>query len=1028
MTTFKSRWRNATLCAAAAVLLFQVSGYAQERFGNFSGAVTDSSGGVLPDVNVTLTNKQNNRVLTTKTDGSGSFVFRQVEPGRYRFSFERSGFSRFEVSDAILSVGQEIKVDVSLSVGTTQQTVEVTESAPLIDTTTVLKATNLSAEEIENLPKGRSFQSLAVLSPSVNAGTVESGYQINGASGAENQFYVDGVTTNSLINGSSRENAAFEFVQEVQVKTGGIDAEYGGATGGVVSAITKSGGNQFHGEAHYYYYGNAISAGPVQRLLLLDQFGTGKDARYVQDVKSDANTNEFGASAGGYFIKDKLFFFSSVSPQLVRRSNPYLFSSGLEPDTIKQNQTNQQLFNKLTWVPITKIRANFNWLWTPTRTEGILPAYNADGNGVITSRDSAQPFKTQGWTQPQSNYSGQVDWTLTPTSILTFRGGRFWDNFRTWGVPNIASVTFQTAPTGISGLPPELASAQPGYSNTPRTQVTNYDIATRTHFQVDYSKFIGKFFGSHDIKIGAGMLKNVNKVDVGYPQAGYTFIYWNQQYPQPGTGNLVGGKYGYYTVTNFGTAGSVGATIKNLYIQDHWRVVPRVSITLGLRTENERVPSFNPGARDIDFGFNQKLSPRVGVSWDVLGNGKLKAFASYGRLYGLVPYDTARGSFGGDFYTVYYRSLDTLDVLSLSGVNKPGTNLWPTGDFRNRRVLTLSDPNLKPISTDLANIGVEYQFMPSTVMRVNYNRNNIVRTVEDMGVLSNGDEVYQLVNPGEGQAKTFLSSGATPTNFDTPRPKRTYDALEVSVTRRFSKSFFASASYVYSRLYGNYAGLANSDEILTPTTGTSSGTAQQSSGSIARAGTNGTRAWDLDETLFDSKGNILYGRLATDRPHVFKLFGSYAFKWGTEIGGYYLAESGTPISTTVETTNTIPVIVNGRGDLGRTPVLTQTDLVVSHELKLGETKRLRFEFNAINAFNQKTVRHVYNQLNRGAATTNAAFAWIDLSQTNLFKGYDYSGMLKSIAATGVDPYDARFGKGDLFNTGFQGRIGVKFIF
>src|SRR5436305_179902 len=141
----------------------------------------------------------------------------------------------------------------------------------------------LTAEEFENLPKTRSFQSLAVLSPSVNSGTVEGGFQINGASGAENQFYIDGVTTTSLINGQSRENAAFEFLQEVQVKTGGIDAEYGGATGGVVSAVTRSGGNQFHGEAHYYYFGNAVSAGPVNRLLLLDQFGSGNNARYVQD-------------------------------------------------------------------------------------------------------------------------------------------------------------------------------------------------------------------------------------------------------------------------------------------------------------------------------------------------------------------------------------------------------------------------------------------------------------------------------------------------------------------------------------------------------------------------------------------------------------------------------------------------------------------------------------------------------------------------------------------------------------------------
>ena len=87
---------------------------------------------------------------------------------------------------------------------------------------------------------------------------------MNGASSAENVFTVDGVATNSLIYGSSRQNTVFEYLQEVQVKTGGIDAEYGGALGGVISAVTKSGGNMFTGEAHYYYIGNALSAGPVE--------------------------------------------------------------------------------------------------------------------------------------------------------------------------------------------------------------------------------------------------------------------------------------------------------------------------------------------------------------------------------------------------------------------------------------------------------------------------------------------------------------------------------------------------------------------------------------------------------------------------------------------------------------------------------------------------------------------------------------------------------------------------------------------
>jgi len=151
---------------------------------------------------------------------------------------------------------------------------------------------------------------------------------------------------------------------------------------------------------------------------------------------------------------------------------------------------------------------------------------------------------------------------------------------------------------------------------------------------------------------------------------------------------------------------------------------------------------------------------------------------------------------------------------------------------------------------------VEFQLSSSTVVRASYVRNDLVRAIEDMGTLVDGDDVYQYVNPGYGIAKTFISSGATPTGFATPKAQRTYNALELSVTKRFSRGFSGGASYVRSRLYGNYAGIGSSDEITPPTSGSSgSTTSQQSGGSIARPGSSATRSWDLDEVLFDSKGN-----------------------------------------------------------------------------------------------------------------------------------------------------------------------------
>ena len=139
----------------------------------------------------------------------------------------------------------------------------------------------------------------------------------------------------------------------------------------------------------------------------------------------------------------------------------------------------------------------------------------------------------------------------------------------------------------------------------------------------------------------------------------------------------------------------------------------------------------------------------------------------------------------------------------------------------------------------------------------------------------------------------------------TPKPRlphrtRPSSGRQSSMSGRDFRPWFFSANYTLSRLYGNYSGLASSDEISTPTTGTTSATAQQQAGSIARPGGNVNRYWDLDELLWDSQGNLdVRGRLATDRPHVVKLYGAYSLPFGTQVGAFFYGASGTPISTYV---------------------------------------------------------------------------------------------------------------------------------
>jgi hypothetical protein len=1000
---------------------------AQETTGALIGVVTDASEAAIPGVKVTVTEKSSGRVVETSTNEAGQYFARGLASGRYSLRFETPGFTTSEVPEVNLLVGKTLRVNVQMEVGAVEQTVEVTSAAPLIDTTGTAVAQNLRSDEFALLPKGRSFQSLAITSAFVNAGEIEGGIQVNGASGAENNFMVDGLSNTSLVNGKARQNAQMEYLQEVQVKTAGIEAEYGGALGGVITGITKSGGNEFHGEGHWYFFGSPLNAAPVKRLVLdpADDVTVG----YFQDEKQKDRNNEAGGSIGGYFIPNKMFFYSAISPRWRRREINYLFSNGTEPGTLSNKSLYMSMFNKLSFDPISRVRTNFSWLYTPTYSTGSLAAYDSYANSLSSSLASNASRRERGWYGPQSGYVGTIDVTTTNTSLLSIRGGYFYDNYHDTGIPSVSSVTYQATAIGLPFEIPSALQGPVGTANVPRARRVGQDLVTRAYIQADQSVAFNAL-GSHNMKFGVGTQKTVNNIDDSYPGGGYVYIWWDKEYKSLLTGETGRGQYGYYEVNDVGTIGSTGAHITHLYIQDQWRIHPRVSLSLGLRTEKETIPSFRRDIKPFAFKFNygDKMAPRIGTSIDVRGDGSWKIYGSWGRFYDWTKYELARGSFGGDTWRVFYRALDTTDVFSLSGTNLPGTDLWGggAGGFRNRRSPGFNDidPDIKPMSQDMFSAGTEYQLTARTVFTARYVHTKLNRTIEDIGSLVNGDEVYIYGNPGEGLGKEFFSTGLTPVS-DNPKAKRIYNGLELSVNRRFGDRWFGSASYVYSRLYGNYAGLANSDEISSPTTNRSSATAQQSGGSIARPGSNVTRGWDLDELLFDGSGNKgVYGRLATDRPHVFKLYGSYSFKIGTEVGGFFYGGSGTPLSSVVQTLNGIPSMFNGRGDLGRTPFLTQTDLMVAHQFSLGEVKRLRLEFNMSNLFNQKTARHRYDSINRERRASSA----VDLSGQDLTNGYDVNALLADATEGAALARAPQYNMEDIFNGGFAGRFLIKFIF
>src|SRR5215204_650385 len=238
--------RLVRVAALLAMTLFNGAAFAQEQRGSIEGVVKDSSGAVLPGVTVALTSGSGAK-LETVSDAQGVYRFPSLAPGNYKVNANLQGFRPGNVEDVSVALGQVKKVDFALGPAGVTESVQVVAESPLVDVRQSSRQTNIRAEQIDMLPKGRDFTTLVTQAPGANNEAKLGGLSIDGASAGENRYIIDGIETTNIQTGVSGKNLIADFVEEVQVKSSGYTAEYGGATGGVVNAITKSGTNSFHG-------------------------------------------------------------------------------------------------------------------------------------------------------------------------------------------------------------------------------------------------------------------------------------------------------------------------------------------------------------------------------------------------------------------------------------------------------------------------------------------------------------------------------------------------------------------------------------------------------------------------------------------------------------------------------------------------------------------------------------------------------------------------------------------------------------
>jgi hypothetical protein len=828
--------------------------------------------------------------------------------------------------------------------------------------------------------------------------TKSGGIQVDGASGSENRFIIDGMDTTQLQNGTAGKTMLLDFVQEVQVKSSGYNAEFGGATGGVVSVLTKTGSNSFHGQAGTYYQSDKFY-GAVRPIVRFNPYDTTKTETGLLNPDLGWTYNSPLADFGGPIMKDKLWFYGGVGytkndytrdatfytdpSKTVRhfaywdsaKYYNYNISTQLSNNLrIKFTGSNQRNSNRGTSPGMQPDNA------LPLPASTIYPAgvasigmttgtfdKNADGSINQTAYDNRWVNSANSGDSTNDVFSGNVDWVIKPTFFVNVSVGSYRANnttpeaFRGTEILHSFANSNSDATMLAAGFPTVPAQFQQpsGYTDFKSSAGTARNIFTRRFLNAN-ATFFRSMAGQHTFKVGMRFERFGNDVLTGNTKPVVT-LSWGQNYTNPDTGKTLSGKYGYYVVNQTGTIGKVFSNNYSFWVQDGWDVTSRLTINAGVRTENEHIPSYKdqklyPDALSITFGFKDKIAPRLGFAYDVKGDGKWKTYASYGWFYDITKLELPRGSFGGDHWVDYTWSLDTPDFSTIQcgegGTGCPGTLIGPPNgvDYRhssnqvdslfesyfNRPGMTGIDPNLKPVKTGEFTAGLEHELTPIMSLGARFVHKWMFRTIEDTGIYVSGNEDYLIANPGEGLA--VVMEPLYPA-FVTPKPVRKYDAIEFRLNKRYANNWQGSLSYTYSRLWGNYSGLASADEN-------------------GRVSPNVNRYYDNTVMSYGEDGKAIYGVLPTDRPHAIKASAAYDFKWGTQVGANWFIESGIPQTTVILITG-YPVFSYGRNDLGRSPTLSQLDLNLTQEFRLPGHTRIALSANVDNVLDQKTWTALY---------------------------------------------------------------------
>ncbi len=884
------------------VVLYIISppSIAAEVSGQIRGTVVDDSGMEVPGVVVTVTSDNLIGERAIETAAEGTFRAAGLPPGEYTVEAVKPGFNTWRTTDIGVVIGGVVTLEVSMSLAEAGEVLIVTASAPTVDIERTQTGLTMTAEMMQDIPSNRDYQGVVGFAP----GVVGSGNaNMHGGFDSSNQFYIDGVNTTDPITSTFSMNMNFDAIQEVQVITGGMDAEYGRALGGAVNIVTQSGGNDYEGYASVTYSDSCLEAPDDITESTRDS------ACWVEDEEGNRTRSPlsqyetYALNLGGPVIEDKLWFFTSL--QADRSVSTLAFDNDVigrptGPDPINGLEMSEVAprdwrslywFGKLTWQPNSAnrvwahVQGDPTWIDNVSQSPYVLPSAEA--------------------VQNQGGWLGSLGHLWMPTNNLQVESKVYYQQSNL----DYYSILWQDCQvrneaTGAcdDDFGDSWYSSDPDGFDFGEIAYASFNERNRISANSAVSWFVDNLLGSHAFKTGVQFERLISQYS--YPGISNGLDYYSHSGdPADLSGYTPTTTYRYRNDWDIGLDGS----LTSWYLQDVWQPIDNLTIRPGLRMDHS--------ALDNDIGETVFTSltwaPRLGVAWDVFGDQSTSVHAYFGRFYDsgfLAVADLLVDNDGGyDQYSWEDQTGGWSDIPTQSSYSQ-----------------FLAHDDLKNPHSDEWDFGVTRAIGEAVAIDITWVHKEASNFWED-------DEVNLLWNP-EGTAVIGNRNGSNEAIYRLRTADdlwTKYDSLEVSLNKRWSDYWGATGSYTWSRATGT-----NSDHIA-------------------------TGAFDTAEQRQYEQGNLAY-----DRTHAVKFMGSYrrpdVWQIGSTNVGYlygwdFRLYSGTPLSKLYYNE-----FYSGWANYGevndgtyRLPAYSQTDIKTGLMFKTaGTTFALTFE--CFNLFNERT--------------------------------------------------------------------------